>query len=93
MPRFFSSPFITTVAQAGSAAASLLRKSLGLPYSIDLTAMANPALVPFDPVSVRSADSERAETHVLERLTIPLLAGAPMTGSTREQTIILLGTA
>src|SRR5690606_17954166 len=42
VPRFYSSPLITDVAQAASAAASLLKRSLGLPYSVSFGAVVNP---------------------------------------------------
>lgn len=89
VPRFFSSPFITTSAGAASAAASLLSKQLGLPYAVDFGVVPNPALEPYDPVRVRYPG--RAETHVLDRLTIPLTAGGGMAASTREQTSVLIG--
>lgn len=93
VPRFYSSPFLTTDVQAQSAATSLLRQQLGLPYNADLTAVPNPALEPWDPITVRYSASGAAETHVLETLTIPLTAEAPMTAATREQTVVLIGTA
>lgn len=52
VPRFYSSPFITTDSQAQTAAASLLTQNLGLPYSVDLTSIPNPALEPLDPIAV-----------------------------------------
>lgn len=91
VPRFYSSPFITTDAQALSAAQSLLRKAIGLPYNVDFGVVANPALEPLDPVEINYAYGTRRETHVLQRLTVPLSASTAMTASTREQTTILLG--
>jgi len=52
VPRFYSSPFITTINQAQSAANSLLRQKLGLPYNVDFSAVPNAALEPWDPVAV-----------------------------------------
>jgi hypothetical protein len=91
VPRFYSSPFITTNAQAKTAASSLLRKSLGLPYSVDFGMVPNPALEPLDPVLVRYSDHDAAEVHVIESLTVPLAPNAAMTASTREQTLIVIG--
>lgn len=93
VPRFYASPFLTTDAQAQSAATSLLRQQLGLPYNADLTAVPNPALEPWDPIRVRYSTSGADETHILETLTIPLTVEAPMTATTREQTVVLIGTA
>lgn len=91
VPRFYTSPFLFSDTQSNDAAEAILRQSLGLPYSIDLTAAANPALEPYDPISVRPGTGQGRETHVLRTLTIPLTAGAPMTGATREQTVVLVG--
>ena len=89
VPRFYTSPFITTTAQAQSAAEALLRKVIGLPYSVDFTAVPNPALESLD--SVRITTTEGHETHVIESLTVPLTYDQPLVAATREQTLITLG--
>lgn len=89
VPRFYSSPFITTKAQAQSAANSLLKQTLGLPYNVQFGSIVNPALEPYDPVLVKVKG--RTETHVLSRITVPLLVSQPMTADTREQTVVLIG--
>lgn len=91
VPKFYTSAFLTTPSQAAAAAEAELRRSLGLPYDVDLTAVPNPALEPHDPVRVRFSDRYAVETHVLDALTIPLTPGAVMSASTREQTVILIG--
>jgi len=91
VPRFYSSPFLFSDSQAADAAEAILRQSLGLPYSIDLTAVPNPALEPYDPISIRPGTGQGRETHVLNKLTIPLVPRAAMTGTTREQTVVLVG--
>jgi Domain of unknown function (DUF5047) len=91
VPQFFSSPFLTSNSQAGTAAESMLRKQLGLPYNADFTAVPNPALEPWDPIRVRYSERYGVETHIIETLQIPLVAQAPMTGTTREQTVVLVG--
>jgi uncharacterized protein DUF5047 len=58
VPRFYSSPFITTDAQALTAAESLLKKKLGLPYNVDFSTVPNPALEPWDPIAVNLAGTE-----------------------------------
>lgn len=98
VPRFYSSPLIVTQTQAESAAESILRQSLGLPYNVDLGAVANPALEPLDPVSVVYPDKSRSivmrsESHVLEEITIPLTPQGTMTAKTREQTLVVIGSA
>jgi hypothetical protein len=89
VPKFYSSPFITTYSQAWAAAHAMLAKELGLPYSADFTAVPNPALEPGDPVRVSYPG--RAETHIIDRMTVPLTVGAPLAASTREQTAVLIG--
>lgn len=88
--RYFS-PFITTSAQAFSAAAKILQQSLGAPYNVDFSAVPNVALEPLDPVEVaypyRSrALGNRVENHVLAQVKVPLLVTQPLTASTRKAT-------
>ena len=52
VPREFSSPLLTTDNACRLAAATVLRRSLGLPYNVDVTAVPNPALEPYDPIAV-----------------------------------------
>lgn len=92
VPRFYSSPFIATNPQAITASATLLRRQLGLPYVIDFGAVPNPALEPFDPVLVRYSDRDAPETHVLEQITLQLTEQAPMTATTKEKRLTLIGT-
>lgn len=89
--RKYSSPFITTDAQALSAAGAILRQSLGLPYNVDFRTIGNPALEPLDAVSVGIKGS--TETHVIETLTIPLVVDQAMAATTREQTLVVIGEA
>lgn len=96
VPMFYSSPFITTNAQATTAAQTLLRQQLGLPYQVDLTSIANPALEPYDVVCVKyptasRSRSLRAETHVIDEITIPLVPTAPVALKTRQQQTELIG--
>lgn len=96
VPRYYSSPFLTTNAQALSAATAILRQSLGLPYNVNFSAVPNPALEPFDPVSVSYPTRSRSravktETHIIERLTVPLAAGDALSAQTREQTLVVIG--
>lgn len=98
VPRFYSSPFLTTNEQAASAAASILRQQLGLPYQVELSSIANPALEPFDVIAVKYPQTSRnrtltAETHVIDEATIPLVPNLPVTLQTREQQTQLIGAA
>lgn len=92
VPRYYSSPFITTDAQAITAAESILRQNLGLPYNVNFSlAAANAALEPWDPVTIKL--NSKTETHIIERLTIPLAVENVMTADTREQTLVVIGSA
>lgn len=82
VPRFYSSSFITTDAQALSAAQSILQQAIGLPYSVDFTAVPNPALEVFDPVMITGPDA--IDIHVIETLTVPLTWNATMPATTRK---------
>ena|SRR5882724_6528298 len=93
VPKFFSSPLMTTDAQCAAAAATLLQSNLGLAYSVDLSLVPNPALEPYDPVTVRAARTEPFETHVLSKLAVPLTAAGAMSATTRNQTVVVIGTA
>ena len=89
VPRFYTSPFITSTTQARSAASALLRKSLGLPYQVTLEAVPNPALEPDDVIEVRypggSGGSLRTEVHIIDTVTIPLDVETPVSLKTRKQ--------
>lgn len=85
VPKFYSSPFITTNAQAGTAAASILTQSRGLPYVVSFATVVNPALEVLDPIRVSYSDRERVEVHVLDKFTLPLTAEEAMRGTTRDQ--------
>jgi len=84
VPRYFSSGFIVTTPQAGNAAASILARSLGLPYRVDFQTVPNPALEPLDPVDITLRD--RTERHVIDELTIPLTADRALTATTKDMT-------
>lgn len=88
VPRYYSSPFITTTAQAATAASSLLGRGLGLPYALDFQSVPNPALEALDPVEI--ALHGRRELHVIEKLTIPLTADRALTASTKDLTNIVI---
>lgn len=98
VPRFYSSPFITTNAQALSAATSILRKQLGIPYQVELASIANPAVEPYDVIEAKypkraRSRSLRTELHVVDQVTIPLVPTSPVVLQTREQQVELIGDA
>ena len=96
VPGYFSSPLLLTTAQCRTAAETLLKKSLGLPYSVSLGAIPNAALEPGDVILVRYPEKARSrglrtETHVLDEVKIPIGIDGPIQLKTREQPIILIG--
>lgn len=82
VPRFYYSSFLTTESQARSAAQSILRQATGLPYSINLDSVPNPALEPYDPIRIVMPDSE--DVHVIDSLSIPLTSETVMSATTRK---------
>lgn len=93
VPRFFNSPLLGSNLQAAAASSTILRKQLGLPYSLKLGTVVNAALEPFDAVRVRPGANEGAETHVLQTLSVPLVEGVQQEAATKEQTVVLIGTS
>lgn len=85
-----SIPSVTTEVQAQAAAREILRRNLGAHYSADFGSIVNPALRPRMVLWVeqRNGDGER---HAVETLTIPLVADAAMVGTTRERTLVSIG--
>jgi hypothetical protein len=82
VPQFYSSSFLTTVAQCVSAATSILLGSTGLPYEVDFGMVPNPALELLDPVTVAYAAT--SEIHVLKQIVVGLKASDAMTAQTRQ---------
>ncbi|MEU5156740.1 DUF5047 domain-containing protein [Glycomyces sp. NPDC021274] len=87
VPRFYSSPLISDDESGYLAAAAILRRSIGMPYSVDFGAVPNPGLRPRQAIRVEQSDGNR-EVHLPETLSIPFLAGQHMRGTTREQTLV-----
>jgi hypothetical protein len=83
VPRFYSSPLITTTDQATDAAASLLARELGTTQQISFGTLVNPALEPGDVVRITRLASAVDEYHVIDTLTIPLSPSGTMSGTTR----------
>lgn len=84
-PRFYSSPFIASNAQADSAAAAILTAGLGLGRSLDLSAVPNPAVEPGDPIQVTRTLLGINEVHIPDVITIGLGANQAMTMATRAR--------
>ncbi|GAB3372580.1 DUF5047 domain-containing protein [Amycolatopsis echigonensis] len=84
VPTYYSSSFMTTVAQCEGAARAQLAKATGLPYSVSLGSVPNPALEGWDVVTVDNG-RDQPETHVLDRITYGLTPDSSMGMDTRKQ--------
>jgi hypothetical protein len=83
--RFYDSSFLRTEAQALAAAQAMLARSIGLPYTVDFSMIPNPALEPLDVIGIDVEEPGAWERHVLDTLTIPLIARRSMRATTRMQ--------
>ncbi|WP_244885049.1 DUF5047 domain-containing protein [Wenjunlia vitaminophila] len=75
VPRFYSSPTLTTVSLAQGAANKLLRDSVKLASTADITAVPNPCLEPGDVIRVTYGSGDR-ELHQVQSYTIDLAGGS-----------------
>lgn len=82
VPRFYTSTFIASTAQALSAGRAILLREKGLKASIDFGFVANPALDVDDVVTVVYPDGS-SEPQLIDRLSIGLTPEGGMSGSTR----------
>lgn len=83
-PRFYASPFITSDAQAASAATAIGVAQIGVARSLSFEGVPNPALEPGDALLVRRAALALNEIHLIDALTIDLSAARSMTGESRS---------
>jgi hypothetical protein len=84
------SPIWATDIEAEAAAAVHLTRTTGIPYSLDLSAVPNPALEPWDVLSVEHAWDD-IELHMVDRVTIPLAATGAVALQTRDTTTVVVG--
>lgn len=89
VPRFYSSPLITSEDQAFLAARTLLTRNLGLTHNVRLIAIPNPALRPWDPIRVILEDNTRS-LHIPDVVRIPLNETDNMDVTLREQARVLV---
>jgi hypothetical protein len=83
VPRFYSSPLLTSDDMAQAAAESILAKALGAEEAVDWTQIVDPSLDVGDVVQVVNADTKVDRLMVLDRLTIPLAPTATMSAVAR----------
>lgn len=87
VPKFYSSSFMTTTAQCTAAAKAMLDADRGLPYSVSLGTVPNPALEGWDVVTVTYDNNVTPETHILSKITYSLSVNGGMGLDTRKQYI------
>ena len=87
IPEFYSSSFLTTSAQCLSAGKAILTNATGVPYSVSLGTVPNPALEGWDVISVSYATSADSETHIVDKISYGLSVSGPMGIDTRKQYI------
>jgi hypothetical protein len=74
-PRYYASPLLRTPGQAADAAATVLSRYTGLPSTVGLWTLPNPAIRPQDAISAKITGLP--ETHIVDVVTIPLaISGA-----------------
>lgn len=83
VPRWYSSPFLTTAGQAADAASGILARELGGTRQVQFGTVCNPALEPNDIVRITRTRAGIDEDHVIDQITIPLSAASAISGSTR----------
>lgn len=69
-PRFYSSSLLTTTGMCTAAANSLLARVKGIQSSVTLQAVTHPGLEAGDVISL--VDEGRTQSHIIDRVTIPL---------------------
>lgn len=84
VPKFFSSSFLTTDAQCGSAAQNLLDATHGFPYSVALGLVPNPALEAWDIISVTYSEGY-TEVHIIDTIKYSMSVDDEMEIRTRKQ--------
>jgi len=85
-PLFYSSPLITTEAQAEQAAQTRLAGVIGRVEQLSWSMVVHPGLQPLDVVLVEQADGSEV-AYILDALTIPLGVGEAMSATAREITV------
>jgi hypothetical protein len=87
--RRFESPLISNQPQADTASVALLRRSLGAPHEVELVAVTNPTLRPWQPARATYRDGNR-DVVIMQRVRVPL-ARVPMTGAGRTRILAAIG--
>lgn len=88
VPEFYSSSFLITNDQCTAAAQAMLVAATGIPYSVSLGTVPNPALEGWDVVTVNYSPVVNPETHILSKISYSLSVDGAMGLDTRKQSLI-----
>ncbi|MEM9609923.1 MAG: DUF5047 domain-containing protein [Actinomycetota bacterium] len=86
-PRFYSSEFFTSDAQAVEAAQGILERYLGVPRSVTFDMVPDPALAAGNVVRIERETLGIVENHLIDRITIPLTPEGVASAATRTQVL------
>ncbi len=87
VPQFFTSSFLTTTGQCNNAAQNILNANRGLPYSVSLGMVPNPALEAWDVIQVQYSD-DLSEVHIIDRIEYGMNLNGTMQIDTRKQYLV-----
>ncbi len=87
VPEFYSSPLITTQAQAETVAAAMLAGTLGKTEQLSWEQVVHPGLAPLDVVAVQFADGS-SSSYVIDSLTVPLTVADIMSATARSTLVV-----
>lgn len=83
VPRFYSSPLLTTDAMCETAAESILRSMIGRSETLEWQHVVHPGLQPLDVVALEDAEGA-LHRYVLDAVTVPLDVGSTMRAKARD---------
>jgi Domain of unknown function (DUF5047) len=84
-PRFYSSEFLATNAQATDAAAGILQSQLGLARSVEFEEIPDPRRECSDLIAIYNSELGVDELHIVDQLTLGLDPGSTLRGKTRTK--------
>lgn len=81
-PRFYGSPLLTTTGMCTSAATALLARVKGIQASVTIQSVTHPGLEAGDVITL--VDEGRTQSHIIDRVTIPLSVKTAQSISSRS---------
>jgi hypothetical protein len=87
-PRYFSSPTLYTQSQADNAAATQLKKTLGIAENVTWSQLVDPSLDVNDGINLYDSALGIGYLYRIDRLTIPLDSSSAMTAEARTRRVV-----